>query len=138
MIILEYMILVGVFVLIYGQWVLYYRSMAVSDIQNELVQALQEQFLVIATREELNHYFEAVKLELDKSIRNIQIENDKRHIVMHDRFDDIQRSLLSKVDFEKYQKELRDKESLINEAQKKLKENRNKSLRIAFGGKDDE
>jgi len=138
MIILEYMILLGLFPIWWGLWILYQRYNVLIEAQNELVEALQKQFLVTATREELNSYFEAVKFEVDKCIRNLQVENDKRHLVMHDRFDDIQRSLLSKADFEKYQIELREQESIIQEARKKLKENRMKSLKVAFGGKDDE
>ncbi len=138
MIILEYMIFVGVLTIGYALWELRERNKILMQAHNELVEGLQKQFLVMATRSDLDTYWQASKDEWDRLVRCLQVENDKRHVVMHDRFDDIQRSLLSKTDFEKYQVELREKEGILLEAQKKIKENRMKTMKIAFGGKEEE
>ncbi len=138
MIILEYMILVGIFAIGCLLWELRERNKMLIKSQIELIDGLQKQFLTMATRNDLDTYWESLKSELDRMVRSFQIEADKRHIVMHDRFDDIQRSLLSKTDFEKYQMDLREKESVLQEAQKKIKENRMKTMKIAFGGKEED
>jgi len=138
MIILEYMILVGIIVVGYMLWELRERNKILVQVLNELIEGLQKQFLVMASRSDLDTYWQSSKSEWDRLVRCLQIENDKRHVVMNDRFDDIQRSLLSKTDFEKYQTELREKEGILLEAQKKIKENRMKTMKIAFGGKEEE
>lgn len=138
MIILEYMILVGVIAIGYALWELRERHKVLIQVHNELIECLQKQFLAMPSRSDLDTYWQASKDEWDRLVRCLQVENDKRHVVMHDRFDDIQRSLLSKTDFEKYQIELREKESVLLEAQKKIKENRMKTMKIAFGGKEEE
>jgi hypothetical protein len=45
---------------------------------------------------------------------------------------------LSQEDFDKYINELKEKDSLVQETLKKIKENRLKTMKIAFGGKEDE
>lgn len=58
--------------------------------------------------------------------------------VMDDRLDDIQRTVFTKVDFDMYLESIREKNKAIEESIDKLKKDRLKSLKIAFGGKDDE
>lgn len=63
MIILEYMILVGVIAIGYALWELRERNKILMQAHNELIEGLQKQFLVMATRSDLDTYWQASKDE---------------------------------------------------------------------------
>ena len=130
MIILEYMILATSLIGAWLLWDLRLRVLSLQDTQDQLIQETSKLIQELVSKDDFNHLYTRVK-------DNFQ-EVRKDFTITWDRFDDLQRSILTKTDFDKYLADLRDKENILQEAQKKIKENRNKSLRIAFGGKEDE
>lgn len=130
MIILEYMILATSLIGAWLLWDLRLRVLSLQDTQDQLIQETSKLIQELVSKDDFNHLYTRVK-------DNFQ-EVRKDFTITWDRFDDLQRSILTKTDFDKYLTDLRDKENILQEAQKKIKENRNKSLRIAFGGKEDE
>ncbi len=130
MIILEYLILASILVVGLYLWDVRLRILGLQDTHDRLIIELQNEFEDVSTKKDLD--------SLDRILLSLEEERKKDQRITWDRFDDFQRTVLTKTEFDKYLKDLREKEAIINESQKKLKENRNKSLRIAFGGKDDE
>lgn len=134
MIILEYLILVLAGAAAYYTWDTRQKMIQLLENQTEFKQIVSTKLENLVEERDMRSCFSIIE-GMFSTLQTVIVNKNNLYI---DRLDDLQRSMLSKAEFDKYVTDLLEKEKTIREAELKLKQNSMKKMKIAFGGKEED